>query len=367
MIAPSSGLEKSLLWDVVSQHRGAGFYNCEPRAIPRQIACQSFVEYEQAWLNCRIAEAHIKQPEIVFGFYERIELQALAVERPDVEAALIALSPHVLDALGAFFNNAMSLRFIFPDIGDATAELEEELLQLHPVLLRRPQDETRRNVAKMLLLWSIRFLSAHEMTHILHGHLRFRNWGTEASTIAESPHELSSSEALTLQTLEMDADSGAVSECLRGIMFSAADMADPRNANLFYVYKDHLLVLRLWLFATYSLFRVMQDTASPTPNPHSSHPPPMTRALWVSSTAYEVLLRSSFDIPRDPIMKFSSEACIAGERTFAWMLSREPQLEAIRVACNAPNYTAAILSEWGRLRPLLEPHNRAEGNLAPVQ
>jgi hypothetical protein len=184
--------------------------------------------------------------------------------------------------------------------------------------------------------------------------------------MTETPHSLSLADALTLQTLEMDADSGVVSECLRGIMFDPADAVDPRNANLFYVYKDHLLALRLWMFATYSLFRVMHDTSSPVPDPHSSHPSPMTRALWVADTAFEVLLKSSFDIPREATLKFFSEATVAGESVFAWMINREPQLEPIR-ASTPTSYTPTILKEWGRLRPLLEPHNRAEGNLASAQ
>jgi hypothetical protein len=362
-----SDSDKSLLWDVVSQHRGAGFFNSEHRETSLQTVCQTYVDYEQAWINDRLTKAHRKQPAILYGFYERFELQALAVERPDVKAALVAISPHVIQLLAAFFNNAMSLNFIFPDIGNSSAELGGEQLKLKPVLLRRPQDETRRNIAKMLLMWSIRFLTAHELTHILHGHLRFRRIGMEASMMTETPHTLSPADALALQTLEMDADSGAVSECLRGIMFDPEDAIDLRNANLFYVYKDHLLALRLWSFATYSLFRVMHDSSSPVPDPHSSHPPPMTRALWVADTAFEVLLKSSFDITRELSLRYFTEATVAGERVFAWMVNSEPQLEAISAASSSTSYTSSILKEWGLLRPLLEPHNRAEGNLAPAQ
>jgi hypothetical protein len=63
----------------------------------------------------------------------------------------------------------------------------------HP--FARPRDPERLLIAKLLTMMAMRFLTAHEMTHILNGHLRYRLGGRSRNTIAEARQMLSPKEA----------------------------------------------------------------------------------------------------------------------------------------------------------------------------
>jgi hypothetical protein len=276
---------------------------------PLHVACRGHMNYEQAWLNQRLQKFHTRQPGILYGFCESEIIEAFAIEPPGIPPAFIVLSPYSLYALGSFFYNALALPFILVDVGESSLELEQVELRSQNLTLIRPFGKDRRDIARMLLMWAVRFFTAHELTHIVHGHIRLLQSQFNSCSMAEALHFSSREEATVLQTLEMDADCGAMKECLEGLLLSENDIADPRNANLHYVYKNPELALKLWSFAIYSLFRIFADGVS-VPYQTASHPPPMSRVLMVQNAALEFMMKNKLDHLKKPLIDSCSSAIV---------------------------------------------------------
>jgi hypothetical protein len=215
-------------------------------------------------------------------------------------------------------------------------------------------------------MMAMRFLTAHEMTHILNGHLRLKLVDSATSSVSEAQYHLPQEKALFSQTLEMDADCGAVKECLQNIIFNEQAIADPRNSGLHYVYKSPNLALRLWTFAVYSIFRIFEENSSSIQWETASHPPPMVRALMTQGTAYEFMKVNNLKALQDLIPSIFPISGLDSEQAFAHATKANINFQPVTSARNAAGYVKALLKEWGHIRPLLEPLNRGVGKLAPV-
>jgi len=217
-------------------------------------------------------------------------------------------------------------------------------------------------------MMAMRFLTAHEMTHILNGHLRYGLGVRTPGTIAEARQMLLPRDALVSQTLEMDADSGAVVDCMPFVIFAERDPQEPARIGCHPVYQQPEKALRLWLFAVYGFFRIMEDDARQIPIEQASHPSPMMRIQMIMGTLLEFLQREKLDRLANILPDLIEATISDGETAYAAVLNRGPLIEPLRLSLTAPaqRQIAAIIDEWRNVRPIIEPFARGGGKLAPL-
>jgi hypothetical protein len=335
----------------------------ERSETPLQQACLSYVQSEQAWINLILPTRCPAQPEIHYDFFESDQLQAIAIERADCPFGFIAVSAFCVVSIGTFFRAAMLRRSLFEEIGDKLI-IQDVPADRQQRLATRLADRSRNDIVRILTMMAMRFLTAHEVTHIINGHLRYqmRASGAQRFEMAEAEQEQPAGEALFRQTLEMDADAGAVLLSMPGITVAEWDS---KYANTLHeVYRKPELALKMWLFAMCSLFRLLHD-ASPTFDPErSTDPAPMLRALLVLSTLDEVLRKKKFNRLRGLIPELLNSALVEAERSFADILGSPPDLSGWKDALALRQHGDVITRNWERVRPVLEPYSRA--GLAPL-
>jgi hypothetical protein len=178
---------------------------------------------------------------------------------------------------------------------------------------------------------------------------------------------LSPKDALVKQTLEMDADSGAVVDCMPFVIFAERDPQEPARIGCHPVYQKPEAALRLWLFAVYGFFRIMEDDARQIPIEQASHPPPMMRIQMIMGTLQEFLKREKLDRLLNLLPDLIETTISDGETAYAAILNREPDIEPLRLSLTAPakKHMAAVIDEWRNVRPIIEPFARG-GKLAPL-
>ncbi|PYU61405.1 MAG: hypothetical protein DMG56_13535 [Acidobacteria bacterium] len=163
---------------------------------------------------------HVRQPGIIYGFYEspQDELQAYATARVN-ETPGLEIHRKSQDETGTKRSSEATCKAV----AKRDPKASNGQLILSEVTVFRPQTPlgvlgqrgqlsttTSERLVHLLTMMAMRFLTAHEMTHILNGHLRYRLGVGTPGTIAEARLMLLPKDALVSQTLEMDADSGAV-------------------------------------------------------------------------------------------------------------------------------------------------------------
>jgi hypothetical protein len=344
-------------------------FECSTQATPLQTTCLSYLRTEQAWLDKMLQTRHVRQPGIIYGFYESPEgeLQAYAIERVNETPGFIAVSTYCVVSIGFFFRAALAHGQILVDFGDPTQELSALEMGAGPHLSARPRDPERLRLVHLLTMRAMRFLTAHEMTHILNGHLRYRLGVGAPSTIAEARQMLLPKDAVVSQTLEMDADSGAVVDCMPFVIFAERDPQEPARLGCHPVYQKPEAALRLWLFAVYGFCRLMEDDARQVPIEQASHPSPMMRIQMIMGTLLEFLRREKLDRLVNILPDLIEATIRDGEAAYAAVLNREPDIEPLRLTLTAPaqKQMATVIDEWRNVRPIVEPFARG-GKLAPL-
>jgi hypothetical protein len=345
-------------------------FECAARETPLQATCLTYLRSEQAWLNKMLQARHVRQPGIIYGFYEspQDELQAYAIERADEKSGFIAVSPYCIGSFGLFFRAALAHRNVLSDFGNTQQELSPDEMGPGHHVFARPRDPERLRILKLLTMMAMRFLMAHEMTHILNGHLRHRFSDQAQVKIAEARNRLSAEDALFNQTLEMDADSGAVVDCMPGVIFAERIPEEPDRIGCHPVFKNPEAALRLWLFAMYGVFRMMEDDATPVPINESSHPSPMMRVQMVVGTLLEFLKREKLHRLIELFPRLFEQTIFDGETAYAAVLNHKLDPGPMHLALSeaAQKRIAAIIGKWRDVRPIVEPFARGGGKLAPL-
>jgi hypothetical protein len=344
-------------------------FNCHREETPLQFTCMSYQRSEQAWLDKMIQTRHTKQPGIIYGFYESpAELQAYAIETPTETPGFIAISTYCIVSIGNFIRAALAHRNILLEFGDPEKELSSEEMGSGPHVFVRPRDPERLVMVKVLSMMAMRFLTAHEMTHILNGHIRHRLAGHLQGEMAEARRRLTPAEALFSQTLEMDADAGAVVECMPGVILAERDLNEIIRIGCHPVFQKAEAALRLWLFAVYCVFRDLEDVALPIPLELASHPPPMMRIRMVMGTLYEFLKREKLDRLMDLLPSLIEQTIIDGENAYASILNQPVNFRPLATTENEESQLriTAIINAWRDVRPIVEPFARGGGKLAPL-
>ncbi len=209
----------------------------------------------------------IPQPHVDFVASRRVSAFAFAASN----SRFIALHTGIVEMFWTY-NLLLSTPNVLRRIGNARLERAHDVVNLRDIptnpksTIRKPFDPVRAEFAEQLSMICFDFLAAHEIAHILHGHLEF--------LAAHSPID-----SLTHHALELDADYFAVNIILNEI-FGFVKQRRTLPELLAEIYSTERDALFVGVFALCVLYRLqwLHDTTFwNIQNPEKSHPthPPM--------------------------------------------------------------------------------------------
>jgi hypothetical protein len=314
-----------------------------------------------------IRASHGRLPPIQFDLVDDPELNAGAFRYKGEYFIFVNIG--AIGLFWLFFLRLLADRRFFPEIGNPKVE-REALPTLGPFKLDAsrmkdafefvdsPVDQERIDFSRALIFWAFSFLFAHELTHVLDGHLDFQS-KTATSFYAEFNNGLSV-DPIERQSLELDADHGAVCAEILQLLRKVADNPnqDPQLSNSQFLNPRHALFA--WFFSIHTLFRLFGDsTFTPVDLARSSYPPPRMRQWWTSQTAERQLATKSKRPDLAPICRIvSNSAMLLADEAFSMLTRSAPSREGIKDAdTHGDRYSSERYWYWKNvLRPKLHPY-----------
>jgi hypothetical protein len=233
----------------------------------------------QIWLR-DVRTKHVPtMGPVYFDYIENLEINAFAFESHNYD--FVGVYVGTIVTIYTFFASLLAYPRLLLSIGNPLAEEEWKSYTVDPKLLfsRQPRDIARRSFAHLLATTAIDFLFAHEIGHLMNGHVKFLRMRRGMPLVAEfDPTQKTREENLTLQTLEMDADCFAVGQGLATAIGRASDPDHVFPPDWRRWYGTPRLALFTWTLATYGLFRLFfksetnLDDLDSTNHPPSKHP-----------------------------------------------------------------------------------------------
>jgi hypothetical protein len=307
-------------------------------------------------------------PEIFVGVVDDATFNACAFLHDG--RYFIAVNYGALILMHALAHRIFSQPEFFPWAGDSTKEnasrqfapLSNNALTYMRAFLKdrgsiRPIDRNRGRCAELLLAIATEFLIGHEVAHIVCGHLGWwlKNYGSGESRLSEAlaPAEKG---ALSLQALEMDADSFAMNLILlKTLAFASRREGYPND--------DQRMVRTLEDGLQVALLCGMVMTGSfffPCPTvdewPRLDHPPTGVRLganVLAADRSLRVAgyneLRAATSEKRDWIAQFVNLAL----RSIWKRIGHDDRDDELRTSFGpvGQRYLAKLLLEWGRIGP----------------
>lgn len=233
-------------------------------------------------------------PKIQFGFINNPELNAVAIIAEDDEY-FIGINAGTVIIIYDIFYRMLSYTNLLPQIGDPKQEtlsepslrsfyLDADLMitcgdpDYKTLKLLYPKDDTRRHYANHLVSIAIDFLIAHEVTHVLNGHLCLIKSKFSKSHYYETSNTDSREEILLRQVLEMDADTVGATRVISNLLRHHSEQQVSEQFNQ--LYQDPNTLLQSYAFSILSILRIMAESPNYDTVPINSltHPFPRVRS-----------------------------------------------------------------------------------------
>lgn len=243
-----------------------------------------------------------------------------------------------------------------PDLRDAETMITSGSKDGGPLLPVAPRNLTRKLYARLLATTAIEFLVAHEVGHLVNGHVGLLNQlgGNDLAEFGwEAPVGLTN---LDQQTMEMDADCFAASQ---GIFRTLDRFRRPETLNeewrkAFTTFED---AVRTWVSSVFLLFRLFGPGAGLASRATARHPPPRVRQLYVVVTAGEFLKSFAETEMADCFTATNALVVKDCEIAFGRIGGEPPRYDGLPEATSPPAlaYLDELLVNWKQLRPRLLP------------
>ncbi len=216
-----------------------------------------------------------KMPDVYFDFVDNAELNAFAFTEDNKE--FIGVNIGLLQLLKYYFWRILAHPGILPEIGDATKEEItsglllprmisdyrdlEELGRSGVITPASPKDAVRRSYVSVLFWHAFEFVVAHEIQHLVNGHVSWMSGGNFSVRITELGLQSGTPiSPLSNQALEMDADSSATGICFHHLRHEVTAARYRAISNRYGAPLENALFD--WFFAVYSLFLLFDDRRS---------------------------------------------------------------------------------------------------------
>jgi hypothetical protein len=297
-----------------------------------------------------------------FDYIENMEVNAFALESDNHD--FVGVYVGAIITIYSFFGSLLAYPRVLMSIGNPLTEEGWRSDTFDPKqLYRQPKDVARRSFAHLIATIAIDFLFAHEIGHLMHGHVKLLRTRQGTPILAEFDLATKTSEEnITLQTLEMDADSFAASQGLATALGRAGDPDHVFPPDWRQWYATPNLALFGWTLAIYGFFRLFfKGSVNLDDLDSTSHPPPNIRLNMVFSTAVEFLKKESREELIPQLAPIIGEVLQTVETGQALITSRPLDLSGIQQTLDprAGKHLARLLDHWKTLRPELLPLNRS--------
>lgn len=331
------------------------------------------------------AESHLyddRDRNLAYGLVCDWNLNAFACassSRGSPGLDLIGISVGVIPTLIHVFGRILSHPGSFPDVGDSS--LEDSSAGLLPRLttdfvrsgqsLSSPKCPVRSAFAGELVQTALVYLFFHEMTHLRHGHIEYAREHLRATHWAEVGElDHGRTDALVRQTLEMDADSGALLHTLNQAfvltrMFAAnTNEVDPLVLGVMRAaYRDVKTATRTVVYAAYVMFRLFDvndwDCDQQLAQTHPQFP---IRMSWIGPTLHAIFSRYT-EHAYEPAESVSDtvKVMFEAEADCGRIRGREPDPSGIMSVYSTSasrDYLGTLERTWCSIRPDLDLHKR---------
>lgn len=230
-----------------------------------------------------------------------------------------------------------------------------------------PTDPIREAYAAYLIQIAFEFLFAHEYQHIEGGHL---NWNLNRGRKLMCEYwadKLAAEEALDKQVLEIDADAAAIRWSLKITMDKSNDhwRVPAALTELLTVPENRL---RAWLFATGTLFRLMDEIGCRSKHfAQMSHPPALMRSYFCLPAATYILGGLPLTHGVLDLLPLATDEV---DRAFRSISHAPPRAPGIRDALSPeyPIHINRLIRHWPQVRSELSPiAARLGGSNAPEE
>jgi hypothetical protein len=282
--------------------------------------------------------------------------------------------------LVSLFDNMLSDPECLPEIGDPSIELRHdgfdpatfEVDFSHPSVRKRahePKCSVRSKYATSLANAGFYFLFFHELGHIFNGHINWLEQNLGFRALSErGASSILGLDKLTLQTLEMDADSFACDAILMWALRAKHGATPnrpviPMDTGL----GTPLETIFLLVVSIYSVFRIFSDEEIISEESifDNDHPPAAFRQMYIMATFLAVIEKYGI-VEQAGFLECVGRAIGAVEKAFKRMTGRKPAYSSNldRVSELRSAVLRKLLAHWKALRPQLDPLKRG-GVLAP--
>ncbi len=210
-----------------------------------------------------------------FDYIENWDVNALAFESDNHD--FVGVYVGAIVTIYGFFGSLLAYPRFLMSIGNPLAEEEWKSDIVDPQqLFRQPKDLARRSFAHLIATIAIVFLFAHEIGHLMNGHVKLLGTKKGMPLLAEfDPTQKTREENLTLQRLEMDADAFAVGQGLTTALGRAGDPNHVFPPDWRQWYGTSRQALFSWTLAIYGFFRLFfKGTVNLDDLDSTNHPPP---------------------------------------------------------------------------------------------
>lgn len=316
------------------------------------------------------ASAHCPRlPPIHFDWVSNPEVNAWAFRHRG--QYFIGITDGAIGVLNLFINRLLCHPNVLTHVGDPSRETAGPVLSgftanAHSMFTAGhrpevPQDETRSRYARHLQDLAVALLVGHELTHIVNGHVDLVRDRLGLPFVAELGWAKSTAmPAVTRQTLEMDADCGAVCHQIGTIRIKLTDPERKPPPPWDSLYQSPAESLFDWAIAAWSFFRLFGDDMYPGMDLAAGHYPPFrVRQLIAIATAVSFILEKWDHTLAKPCSQRMADASVEVERAFSTVTGEPVSIAGVKQAWGGSGWKhieGNLLSHWKtQLRGELQP------------
>lgn len=341
----------------------------------------SIGEYLDNFVKYIANQEYKKDIFIVYLVYKSSNLDAFCYTTNKLKSHarfdFIGISAGKISRLFDIFSSILSSKLSFVGYGrfDEKAEEPPPLLlfpnEKNSLKYNTPTCEIRLEFSKLLTVFALQYVLFHETTHLMNGHLEWIRENRSRKTLADG---LSNQEivenAIELQTLEIDADQGAIGRSLdlafgimEGLNEIKGKMSETAYAAQELAFGNEFRALRTTLYVGYILFRSEDMSKWDEHEPfEKSHPRPLVRARYMAIRAIELLSESKHKPQNlDALIDTATLIIFEAEQDICRAVGRDSDKESFVKALlseSAQSHLAAINQCHLQMTPALRTNSR---------
>lgn len=270
------------------------------------------------------------------------------------------------------FYDMLSSKIFLTDIRDPAKEVDTKemllirLTKMGQFMLTKdlpekpvPINHIRILFAFQLMKMAVEFLVLHEFAHIIYGHLDFVRsvlGSFEVKEIEEKKESRNCTDPLIWQSLEMNADSYAAKRSIDilEILISNPDALGPELRPYLNEWPS---ALRMWVYSTYTFFRLFSNQNNTTGIRNGFHPPPSIRSHLILAVAYSVLGDRIGTHSSENLSKICMDAIVEVEGFFEEISQKEVGFTYLNFMIEEEVFAHSLLllKNWKNVEFMLQP------------